>query len=154
MSTSKNINILTDELRNNSTATILFHQAIAAKLGINSTDHKCLDVIMKNQPLTAGQLAALTGLTTGAVTGVLDRLEKVGYIFREQDPEDKRRVNIYMNQENAEKNIVPLFSSFAAEMNQLLSNYDDKELEFIIDFIRQCNRVLMKFTEKNNSKQD
>ncbi|GIO54703.1 MULTISPECIES: MarR family winged helix-turn-helix transcriptional regulator [Paenibacillus] len=149
MSTSKNINILTDELRNNSTATILFHQAIAAKLGINSTDHKCLDVIMKNQPLTAGQLAALTGLTTGAVTGVLDRLEKVGYIFREQDPEDKRRVNIYMNQENAEKNIVPLFSSFAAEMNQLLSNYDDKELEFIIDFIRQCNRVLMKFTEKH-----
>ncbi|UYO02296.1 MarR family transcriptional regulator [Paenibacillus sp. PSB04] len=149
MSTSKNINILTDELRNNSTATILFHQAIAAKLGINSTDHKCLDVIMKNQPLTAGQLAALTGLTTGAVTGVLDRLEKVGYIFREQDPEDKRRVNIYMNQENAEKNIVPLFSSFAAEMNQLLSNYDDKELEFIIDFIRQCNQVLMKFTEKH-----
>lgn len=149
MSTSKNINILTDELRNNSTATILFHQAIAAKLGINSTDHKCLDVIMKNQPLTAGQLAALTGLTTGAVTGVLDRLEKVGYIFREQDPEDKRRVNIYMNQENAEKNIVPLFSSFAAEMNQLLSNYDDKELEFIIDFIRQCNRVLLKFTEKH-----
>jgi len=149
MSTSKNINILTDELRNNSTATILFHQAIAAKLGINSTDHKCLDVIMKNQPLTAGQLAALTGLTTGAITGVLDRLEKAGYIFREQDPEDKRRVNIYMNQENAEKNIVPLFSSFAAEMNQLLSNYDDKELEFIIDFIRQCNRVLMKFTEKH-----
>lgn len=149
MSTSKNINILTEELRNNSTATILFHQAIAAKLGINSTDHKCLDVIMKNQPLTAGQLATLTGLTTGAVTGVLDRLEKVGYIIREQDPEDKRRVNIYMNQENAEKNIVPLFSSFAAEMNQLLSNYDDKELEFIIDFIRQCNRVLMKFTEKH-----
>lgn len=149
MSTSKNINILTEELRNNSTATILFHQGIAAKLGINSTDHKCLDVIMKNQPLTAGQLATLTGLTTGAVTGVLDRLEKVGYIIREQDPEDKRRVNIYMNQENAEKNIVPLFSSFAAEMNQLLSNYDDKELEFIIDFIRQCNRVLMKFTEKH-----
>ncbi|WP_240913120.1 MarR family winged helix-turn-helix transcriptional regulator [Paenibacillus favisporus] len=149
MSTSKNINILTEELRNNSTATILFHQAIAAKLGLNSTDHKCLDVIMKNQPLTAGQLAALTGLTTGAITGVLDRLEKVGYIFREQDPEDKRRVNIYMNQENAEKNIVPLFSSFAAEMNQLLSNYDDQELEFIIDFIRQCNRVLMKFTEKH-----
>ncbi|MBB3128197.1 DNA-binding MarR family transcriptional regulator [Paenibacillus rhizosphaerae] len=148
MSTSKNINILTEELRNNSTATILFHQAIAAKLGINSTDHKCLDVIMKNQPLTAGQLATLTGLTTGAVTGVLDRLEKVGYIFREQDPEDKRRVNICMNQENAEKNIIPLFSSFAAEMNQLLSNYDDKELEFIIEFIRQCNRVLKKFTEK------
>ncbi|WP_179281197.1 MarR family winged helix-turn-helix transcriptional regulator [Paenibacillus sp. XY044] len=148
MSTSKNINILAEELRNNSTATIMFHQAIAAKLGINSTDHKCLDVIMKNQPLTAGQLSTLTGLTTGAVTGVLDRLEKVGYIFREQDPEDKRRVNIYMNHENAEKSILPLFSSFASEMNELLSNYDDRQLEFIIDFIRQCNRVLKEFNEK------
>lgn len=148
MSRNQVINNLTEELRNNSTATIMFHQAIGTKLGLNLTDHKCLDVILKNQPITAGRLSDLTGLTTGAITGVLDRLEKVGYVFRVKDPQDKRRVIIHIDQEKAEKDILPLFRSFGIELNQILSSYDDKELKKILDFIRQCNCLLRDFTEK------
>lgn len=148
MSRSQTINNLTEELRNNSTATIMFHQAIGTKLGLNPTDHKCLDVILKNQPITAGQLSDLTGLTTGAITGVLDRLEKVGYVFRMKDPQDQRRIFIHLNQEKAEKDIVPLFRLFGQEINQMLSSYDDEELKKILDFIRQCNCLLKDFTEK------
>lgn len=150
MSRKQIIHILSEELRGNSTATILFHEAIAAKLGLNSTDHKCLDVILKNQPLTAGQLSALTGLTTGAVTGVLNRLEQAGYVSRVQDPQDKRRVVICIDQEKAAKDIVPLFESFGKDLDQMLSRYDDAELENILDFIRQCNFLLKDFTKKMN----
>src|SRR5690349_6128631 len=78
-----------------SARTVLFHQAVAERLGIGSTDHKCLDIAARastDQPLTAGQLAELTGLTTGAITGVLDRLEKAGFIRREKHPHDRRQV--------------------------------------------------------------
>ncbi|MFD1707233.1 MarR family winged helix-turn-helix transcriptional regulator [Siminovitchia sediminis] len=139
---------LHDELRVNSTATIMFHQTIAAKLGLNSTDHKCLEVIFKHQPITAGQLSVLTGLTTGAVTGVIDRLEKVGFVFRVKDPEDKRRVIINVQQEKAEQEVLPLFSSFGKEMNTMLSKYNDKEIQIIIDFVKNSNRVLQAFMDK------
>jgi DNA-binding MarR family transcriptional regulator len=109
-----------------------------------------LDVILKNQPLTAGQLSALTGLTTGAVTGVLNRLEQAGYVSRVQDPQDKRRVVICIDQEKAAKDIVPLFESFGKDLDQMLSRYDDAELENILDFIRQCNFLLKDFTKKMN----
>ncbi|MBS4196644.1 MarR family winged helix-turn-helix transcriptional regulator [Lederbergia citri] len=148
MSMNKIINNLTEELRNNSTATIMFHQAIGMKLGLNPTDHKCLDVILKNQPITAGRLSDLTGLTTGAITGVLDRLEKVGYIIRVKDPQDKRRVFIHLDQKKAEKDILPLFHTFGTELNQMLSSYEEKELQTILDFIRQSNCLLKDFTEK------
>lgn len=126
----------------------MFHQAIGTKLGLNLTDHKCLDVILQNQPITAGRLSELTGLTTGAVTGVLDRLEKVGSVYRVKDPQDKRRVIVHLNQEKAEKDILPLFLSFGKELNQMLSSYEDKELQNILDFIRRCNSLLMDFISK------
>src|SRR5688572_17181329 len=87
---------LGDELgRELSARTILFHQALADKLGLNLTDHRCLDLAQRANsvaPLTAGQLAELTGLSTGAITGVLDRLEKAGFIRREKDPNDRRQL--------------------------------------------------------------
>lgn len=148
MSRDKIIITLSEELRIHSTATILFHESIAAKLGLNLTDHKCLDIITKHHPITAGQLSKLTGLTTGAITGVLDRLEKEEYINRLKDPQDKRRVIIHINPEKVEKNILPLFQSFGEELYQVLSRYDEKELQSILDFIRQSNSLLKKSAEK------
>jgi DNA-binding MarR family transcriptional regulator len=148
LSRDKIITALSEELRNHSTATILFHESIATKLGLNLTDHKCLDVITKNHPITAGHLSKLTGLTTGAITGVLDRLEKERYINRVKDPQDKRRVFIHINSEKVEKNISPLFRSFGEELDQILSRYDDKELQNVLDFIRRCNYLLNELAEK------
>ncbi|RDU37157.1 MarR family transcriptional regulator [Neobacillus piezotolerans] len=147
-SRKKLVNALNEELRNNSSATILFHQSIANKLGLNPTDHKCLEVILKNQPITAGELAEITGLTTGTITGVINRLEGAGYAFRDNDPQDKRRVIISVNQDKAKEEIVPLFSSFSGEIYKMLSEYTDQELQLILDFIKSSNRVLLEMKER------
>ncbi|MCM3706011.1 MULTISPECIES: MarR family transcriptional regulator [Cytobacillus] len=138
---------LNDELRNNSSATIMFHQSIATKLGLNPTDHKCLEVILKNQTITAGELAEITGLTTGTITGVINRLEGAGYAFRDHDPQDKRRVIISVNQEKAEKEIAPLFNSFGEEIHQILSQYTVDELQLILGFIKNSNQILLEMIE-------
>src|SRR5437763_15469371 len=75
-----------------SSATIMFHQAVADHFGLNPTDHKCMDLLFTKGPMTAGELADVTGLTTGAITGVIDRLEGDGFVRREDDPNDRRRV--------------------------------------------------------------
>ena len=79
-------------MRKSSAQGVLFSQAVAARLGITSSDLECLDIICLNTRVTAGELAAATGLTTGAVTGVIDRLEQAGFARRERDPTDRRKV--------------------------------------------------------------
>jgi DNA-binding MarR family transcriptional regulator len=74
---------------------VLFNQAIADRLGINPTDLQCFNMLQETGPVAAGRLAEETGLTTGAVTGVIDRLERAGYAWRERDPNDKRRVILH-----------------------------------------------------------
>src|SRR5262245_36530954 len=81
-----------------STETVLLHQTIADRLGLNLTDHKALNFVLDaGKPITPGQLAALTGLTTGAITGIVDRLEAAGFVRRKRDPEDRRQVMIEIN---------------------------------------------------------
>src|SRR5688572_19438670 len=75
-----------------STATILFHAAVADRLGINVTDVKCYSLLRQRGAMTAGELSEKTGLTTGAITGVVDRLEKAGLVQRRRDAHDRRRV--------------------------------------------------------------
>src|SRR5215203_7474527 len=75
-----------------SAATVLFHHAVAERLGLGPTDHKCLDLLRERGPMTGSALAAITGLTSGAITGVVARLERAGYVRREPDPSDGRRL--------------------------------------------------------------
>src|SRR5216117_3098234 len=82
---------LNEAARRQSTATVLFHAAVAERLGLSATDHKYADLIARQGPMTAGELADRAGLTTGAITGVLDRLERAGWVRRERDPHDRRR---------------------------------------------------------------
>src|SRR4030095_3865035 len=79
-------------IRRHSTATVLFHAAIAEQLGLNATDHKAADLLMQRGPLSAGALAELAGVTTGSVTGMIDRLERAGWVRRTRDPADRRRI--------------------------------------------------------------
>lgn len=119
-----------------STATIMFHQAIADRLGLNLTDHKCVGVLLTQGPLTAGELADLTGLTTGAITGVIDRLEKAGFVRREDDPNDRRRV-IVRTVPKRLHDISRLFDDPAARVTELSTRYTEKELTVILDFMGQ-----------------
>ncbi|HEY8372117.1 MAG TPA: MarR family transcriptional regulator [Pseudonocardiaceae bacterium] len=73
--------------------TVMLHSQIAEHLGLSVTDHKCLDLVIRaGEPITAGRIAALSGLSTGAVTGVVDRLERAGYVRRIPHPHDRRKV--------------------------------------------------------------
>jgi DNA-binding MarR family transcriptional regulator len=94
---------LNQVMRKSSTEAIMLHQAIADALGLNITDHKCLDIITRYGPLTAGKLTEWTGLTTSGITEVIDRLEKAGHVRRVPDPKD-------------------LISSFTSAFNFLISD--------------------------------
>jgi len=120
--------------RRNSTATVLFHHAVAERLGLGPTDHKCLDLILEHQTITGSELAAMTGLTSGAVTGVVRRLERAGYIRREPDPEDGRRQLLEPVPERfgeAER----LFEGIAVSAASLLDGFDTHQLEAVAAFL-------------------
>ena len=132
---------LGDEFRQLATATVLFHQAIADRLGMHVTDHRCLDILVRTGPITAGELAQRTGLTTGAITGLIDRLEKAGFVRRAKDPDDRRRVVIDPFRERIEREIAPLFKSLAPAMADLCAQYGTRELAVIRDFIAGVQQV-------------
>jgi len=77
--------------RRHSTAVVLFHHAVAERLGLGPTDHKCLDLLRERGAMAGSDLGAITGLTSGAITGVVARLERAGYLRRDPDPHDGRK---------------------------------------------------------------
>jgi DNA-binding MarR family transcriptional regulator len=127
---------------------VLFNQAVADRLGMNATDLQCLNVLLETGPVTAGRLAEATGLTTGAVTGVIDRLERAGYAWRERDPNDKRRVIVHPLPEQAEREIGPLYESMGRSFEEMCSRYDDEELALIHDFVIRTHPLNREETAK------
>jgi DNA-binding MarR family transcriptional regulator len=131
-----------DEGRRMSTRTVLFHAAIAERLGLNPSDHKCADLICNEAgPLTAGRLAELTGLSTGAITGVVDRLERAGFVSRVPDPQDRRRVVISGSNSGRAPDLRHLFLPLMAGMVSLCESYSDAELSLIVDFMRRSAQL-------------
>jgi DNA-binding MarR family transcriptional regulator len=112
---------------------VLFSQAVAERLGINSTDLECLDLVLMQGPMTAGSLARLSGLTSGAITGVIDRLERAGLARREADPADRRKV-LVAPAPQAETRAVPLGAPMEKAMIRVLDAYSDAELALFINF--------------------
>ena len=124
-----------------STATIMFHQAVADRLGLNPTDHKCLDLLVSKGLMTAGELAETTCLTTGAITGVVDRLEQAGLVRREDDPNDRRRVILRVIPKGY-RAIGRLFESLATAVNELCGRYSDRELATILDYMNRSSEMV------------
>lgn len=127
---------LIDEVRRSQLATDRFDQAVADALGLNRTDMRITDVLQRQGQLTAGQLAEATGLTTGAMTTAIDRLEGMGYARRLRDPEDRRRVLV-----EATPRVTAAAERFYAEhqalSERLYHQYSIEELEFLLRFVRQ-----------------
>jgi DNA-binding MarR family transcriptional regulator len=128
-----------------SLATILFHQAVADRLGLNPTDHKCIDLLSSAGEMTAGDLAEATGLTTGAITGVIDRLEAAGFVRRDDDPKDRRRVVLRLVAKRY-RDIARLFEPFGAAFAELGARYSERELATIVDFMTRSGLVLREAT--------
>jgi DNA-binding MarR family transcriptional regulator len=128
------IHAISEKFREMSTETIMFHQAVADVLGLHITDHKCLDLMYQLGAMPAGRLAELTGLTTGAVTGIIDRLEEAGYARRKNDPKDRRRTIVEPTRNRKlERKIEVIFMPLHERMHNLLSSYSDSELAFLLD---------------------
>jgi DNA-binding MarR family transcriptional regulator len=144
------IMLLNTETRAESAWTVFFHNALASRLKLNPTDHKCLDMIWRSFEasaglgpcMTPGQLAKETKLTTGAVTGVLDRLEQAGYILREHDEGDRRRIIIRPCLERIKSDVAPRFSWIYEEYMRLCDELSDEDLRKMIDFRRKSQRLL------------
>jgi DNA-binding MarR family transcriptional regulator len=136
------------EFRSNSTRTVLFHAVIAERLGLNPSDHKCADLLMaQGGPVTPGRLAELTGLTTGAITGVLDRLERAGFISREHDPNDRRRILVHITRERA-PDLSRFFAPLVSGMRELCARYTVDDLALILEFTQGCTTVLRDAAER------
>ena len=128
--------------------TILFHQAIANIVGVSVTDMKCLDYVDRGGDVTAGDLARLTGLTTGAITAAIDRLEKAGLARRERSEIDRRKVFIRLCHSPSTEKIAPIFDALGKETSQLASSYSTRELETIKNFCERVIEIMRRHTEK------
>jgi DNA-binding MarR family transcriptional regulator len=116
--------------------------AAAERLGINRTDIAVLDILdQEGGKTTAGKLAKASHLTTGAITAVVDRLEKKGYVRRARDKEDRRRVLVELT-EKARKKTMELYGPIAEAGYRNLEEYTDEQLEFIRDFTRRGTDLL------------
>jgi DNA-binding MarR family transcriptional regulator len=101
-----------------------------------------MDILSTSGPLTAGRLAELTGLTTGAITGVVDRLERSGFVRRERDANDRRRVIVHLVPDRARK-VAKLFEPLARAMAELYARYSDEELALMVDCTRRGNAIAL-----------
>ncbi len=112
-------------------------RAAAVRAGVAVTDLEVIELLESAGPATAGQLADLTGLTTGAITGMLNRLEEAGLVRRERDPADGRRVLVHLAPEKDKLHeIDALFASLEQAWVDLASRYDDEQIAFLLEFLQ------------------
>ena len=121
--------------REMTTQSILFHQAIAESAGLSGTDHKFIDLFFQHGSMTAGKLAKLTGLTTGATTGVIDRLEKKKLVRRERNPNDRRQVLVVLNEKEAQEKIGPAFKHMQEGLESLYQGFSESDLAIVEEFM-------------------
>jgi DNA-binding MarR family transcriptional regulator len=118
---------------------VIFSKVIADKAGQHSTDLECLDFLLLNGPSTAGKLAEMTGLTTGAVTAMIDRLEKAGYVHRERDKNDRRKVYVVPNVTKIDAELAPYSKSIGVALEAVSKEFSEDELEIILRFLAKTN---------------
>src|SRR5215813_11896689 len=119
----------------------LMGTAAADRIGINATDLNCLNILSFSGHMTAGELARATGLTTASITGVVDRLEEAGFVSRERDPHDRRRVVVQINLDRAMKDVAAVFVPMLRSWREMAARYSDDELRLIVDFYARMERV-------------
>ncbi|HEY3524238.1 MAG TPA: MarR family transcriptional regulator [Candidatus Limnocylindrales bacterium] len=134
-------------LRRTNLRASVFGQSIAIRLGLSDSDVEALETLIDTGAATAGRLAELMGLTTGAVTRLVDRLEQAGYVRRVADPGDRRRVIIEVVPEKAAA-IEAMFASLGAEAAEEVARYTDSQLELINDFLTRMADVTREQAER------
>lgn len=127
------------------TDAVLLHQTVADRLGLHVTDLRCLQRLTETGPVTAGEFVASTGLTTGAITRMLDRLEAAGFVRREHDREDRRRVIVQPVAERVAE-IGPLYAGLARASAGLMDRYTDEQLALFVDLFERLHEMSVQVT--------
>ena len=124
-------------------AVVMFHEAVGRLLGLSAAERKCLDVLDRLGPVTAGRIAEHTGLTTGAVTGMVDRLSRAGYVQRTPNPDDRRSVLVTLRPDTPRDEILPqVFGPLAADMARLNAEFEPAQLLAISRYLTRVTEVL------------
>lgn len=127
---------LSGRLRHMGIATVMFHQAMAERLGLNATDSRAFSILQETGPIPAGRLAKLTGLSGGAVTTIIDRLEEAGYAQRLSDPADRRRVIVApVEDEQRDRRIKAIIGSMHGPLAERMAEFTDEELGLVLRFL-------------------
>jgi DNA-binding MarR family transcriptional regulator len=134
----------------------LHAKALAERAGLNGTDWECLDVLDWTGPITAGELARRVGITSGAVTGAIDRLERGGWVRRAADPTDRRKVMVELvpptpdgPQAARYSEMVELFGPLQVEIAELIDRFDDDQLETVLDYLRGANEAVERSIDRS-----
>ena len=135
------------EVRAYQNAQDAFDEAATGRLGINRSDGRALDIIDRHGRITAGDLAKESGLSTGAITTLLDRLERAGYVRRVRDDVDRRRVLVELTDE-ARRRAWEIWGPIAEASGRTLGRYSNEELLFIRDFLRSSREFLLEHLER------
>ena len=114
---------------------VLYNHAVSAKVGLGASDSQFMTLLQTYGPLTPRQLAEHTGLTSGTVTGVIDRLESHGFVTREADPGDRRKVVVTPSLEAIQDKLGPLYAEQGARMQGVLATRSVEELRTISAFL-------------------
>lgn len=146
--TSQQIQSISELGRRFSDTTIMMHEAIAAKAGLTGADHKYLGFLIRHGAMTAGELSKHTGLTTGAVTGLIDRLEKKKLAKREFDKNDRRKIIIVPNTENATKLLGGTFKELQNKIVNLISSLPENEIKIIEKYLLSTIDIMNEVTKK------
>src|SRR5215813_3191796 len=131
---------------------IQMHEAIGRKAGLSGTDHKYLGFLIQKGQMTAGELSNLTGLTTGAVTGLVDRFEKKKLVKRQFAKDDRRKVIIVPNTENIMTLLEPLYKEFRSKSEKLFASFSNKEISVIEAYFLKSIEIMNETTSKVNNK--
>lgn len=131
---------------------IQLHESIGRKIGLPGTDHKYLGFLIQKGQMTAGELALLTGLTTGAVTGLIDRFESKKFVKRQPDKSDRRKIIIVPDVGKITKLITPFYKDFQDNTDELFSSFTTKELKVLEKYFKNALALMNKKIEKISKK--
>lgn len=146
MSSSKKRQELIDQIhqqvKDQGNLNVLLVNAIAQRVGLSATEFECASLIREHGPFTAGELARRCQITTGGMTGMIDRLERAGVVRRTSDPQDRRRVIVEaIPSPERRKKIVALYSPLSRDFTKLLNSYTDEQLIFLAEFMAEVTQM-------------
>ncbi|WP_152270332.1 MarR family winged helix-turn-helix transcriptional regulator [Agriterribacter humi] len=131
---------------------IQMHEAIARKAGLSGTDHKYLGFFIERGQMTAGELSNLTGLTTGAVTGLIDRFEKKKLVKRQFAKDDRRKVMIVPDTEKIMAIFAPLYKDFRSRSEKLTASFSNRETRIIETYFLKAIEIMNETIHKLSNK--